>query len=92
MIDLTTDIRHERAVLIGVATPDTPFEKMNEYLTELAFLVDTAGGVAVRKIIQNLPHPDLRTYLGSGKLREVKEYIEENKIDIAVFDDELTPS
>lgn len=92
MIDLTTDIRHERAVLIGVATPDTPFEKMNEYLTELAFLVDTAGGVAVRKIIQNLPHPDPRTYLGSGKLREVKEYIEENKIDIAVFDDELTPS
>jgi GTP-binding protein HflX len=68
MIDLTTDIRHERAVLIGVATPDTPFEKMNEYLTELAFLVDTAGGVAVRKIIQNLPHPDPRTYLGSGKL------------------------
>lgn len=92
MIDLTTDIRHERAVLIGVATPDTPFEKMNEYLTELAFLVDTAGGVAVRKIIQNLPHPDPRTYLGSGKLREMKEFIEENQIDIAVFDDELTPS
>ncbi|HNY62212.1 MAG TPA: GTPase HflX [Bacteroidales bacterium] len=92
MIDLTTDIRHERAVLIGVATPDTPFEKMNEYLTELAFLVDTAGGVAVRKIIQNLPHPDPRTYLGSGKLREVKEYIEDNQVDIAVFDDELSPS
>ncbi|HQQ21016.1 MAG TPA: GTPase HflX [Bacteroidales bacterium] len=92
MIDLTTDIRHERAVLIGVATPDTPFEKMNDYLTELAFLVDTAGGVAVRKIIQNLPHPDPRTYLGSGKLREVKEYIEDNQVDIAVFDDELSPS
>lgn len=92
MIDLKTDIRHERAVLIGVATPDTPFEKMNEYLTELAFLVDTAGGVAVRKIIQNLPHPDPRTYLGSGKLREVKEYIEDNQVDIAVFDDELSLS
>ena len=55
MIDLTTDIRHERAVLIGVATPDTPFEKMNEYLTELAFLVDTAGGLLLEKSFKISP-------------------------------------
>ncbi|MDR2980514.1 MAG: GTPase HflX [Bacteroidales bacterium] len=89
---LTNDIRAERAVLVGVATPVTPFEKVNEYLDELAFLVDTAGGVPVKKIIQNLPYPDPRTYLGSGKLEEVGQYIEENKIELAVFDDELSPS
>lgn len=90
MADLTTKIEHEKAVLIGVATPSTPFEKVTEYLTELAFLVDTAGGIAVKTVIQNLPYPDPRTYLGTGKLDEVKKYIIENEIPIAVFDDELS--
>jgi len=85
-------LHNETAVLIAVATPSLPFEKTNEYLDELAFLTDTAGGIAVRKFIQNLPYPDPRTYLGSGKLEEVAFYIEENKIAIAVFDDELSPS
>lgn len=92
MADLTVKIEQERAVLIGVATSSTPFEKVNEYLTELAFLVDTAGGIAVKRVIQNLQYPDPRTYLGSGKLLEVKEYIIDNQITIAVFDDELSPS
>lgn len=92
MADLTAKIEQERAVLIGVATSSTPFEKVNEYLTELAFLVDTAGGIAVKRVIQNLQYPDPRTYLGSGKLLEVKDYIIENQITIAVFDDELSPS
>jgi len=82
----------ETTVLIAVATPSIPFEKASEYLDELAFLTDTAGGIAVRKFIQNLPYPDPRTYLGSGKLEEVARYIEENKVEIAVFDDELSPS
>ncbi|HHU47010.1 MAG TPA: GTPase HflX [Bacteroidales bacterium] len=82
----------EKAILIGVSTPDTPYEKMEEYLEELAFLVETAGGLPIKKVIQNLQFPDPKTYLGSGKLNDVKEYIEENKIDIAVFDDELSPS
>lgn len=92
MDNLTTDIRSETAILAGVSTPSVSFEKINEYLDELAFLVDTAGGVPVKKFIQNLPYPDPKTYLGSGKLQEVADYIQENKVDLAVFDDELSPS
>ena len=92
MPDITPNLNNETAVLIAVATPSIPFEKVNEYLDELAFLTDTAGGIAVRKFIQNLPYPDPRTYLGSGKLEEVAHYIDENKIQVAVFDDELSPS
>ncbi len=92
MADLTAKIEQEKAILIGVATPDTPFDRVNEYLSELAFLVDTAGGIAIKKVIQNLPYPDPRTYLGSGKLEEVKNIIIDLGIQIAVFDDELSPS
>jgi GTP-binding protein HflX len=80
------------AVLIAVATPSVPSEKVNEYLEELAFLTDTAGGVVVRKFIQNLSYSDPRTYLGSGKLEEIAQYIVDNKVEVAIFDDELSPS
>lgn len=82
----------ERAVLIAVATPAVGIERVTEYLDELAFLLDTAGGIAVKQFVQNLQHPDSKTYLGSGKLDEVAAYVAENKIDLAVFDDELSPS
>lgn len=88
----TLEINSEMAVLIAVSTPSVSVEKVNEYLEELAFLVDTAGGVAVKKFTQNLQYPDPKTYLGSGKLEEVREYIRENKVGLAVFDDELSPS
>ncbi|MBP5650766.1 MAG: GTPase HflX [Bacteroidales bacterium] len=88
----TNEIQQERAILIGVCTPSVTPEKVKEYLTELAFLVDTAGGVPDRQFTQNLPYPDPKTYLGSGKLNEVRDYVAEHKIDLAVFDDELTPS
>ena len=88
----TSEIKEERTILIGVCTPSVTPEKVKEYLTELAFLVDTAGGVPDRQFTQNLPYPDPKTYLGSGKLNEVRDYVAENKIDLAVFDDELTPS
>ena len=88
----TSEIKEERAIRIGVCTPAVTPEKVKEYLTELAFLVDTAGGVPDRQFTQNLPYPDPKTYLGSGKLNEVRDYVAENKIDLAVFDDELTPS
>ena len=88
----TSEIKEERAILIGVCTPSVTPEKVKEYLTELAFLVDTAGGVPDRQFTQNLPYPDPKTYLGSGKLNEVRDYVAEHKIDLAVFDDELTPS
>ena len=92
MNEITVNISNEIAVLIAVVTPTVPYEKVNEYLDELAFLTDTAGGIAVKKFVQNLPYPDPRTYLGSGKLEEVAGYIEDNKINIAIFDDELSPS
>ncbi len=82
----------EKAVLIAVSTPDVSEDKTAEYLDELAFLVETAGGECVKKYIQNLQHPDSRTYFGSGKIAEVAEFVRENDIDMIVVDDELPPS
>ena len=67
MNENNANIQNETAILVAVATPSVAFEKVNEYLDELAFLTDTAGGIAVKKFIQNLPYPDPRTFLGSGK-------------------------
>ena len=86
------DNKEERAVLAAVATPSVGIERVNEYLDELAFLLETAGGVAVKKFVQNLQYRDPKTYLGSGKLKEVAAYIQEHDIELAVFDDELSPS
>ena len=86
------EIVAEKAVLLSVCTSNNTLERVMEYLEELAFLVDTAGGVPVKKFVQNLPYSDPKTYFGSGKLEEVHEYIKENDIDLAVFDDELSPS
>ncbi len=86
------DNKEERAVLAAVATPSVGMERVNEYLDELAFLLETAGGVAVKKFVQNLQYRDPKTYLGSGKLEEVAAYVKENDVELAVFDDELSPS
>jgi GTP-binding protein HflX len=80
----------ELTVIIGLVTANQPIERTKEYLDELAFLVDTAGGEVVKRFMQNLDHPDSRTYLGSGKMNEVKEYILDNEIKTIVFDDELS--
>ena len=82
----------EEAVLIGVATKQQDMERTLEYLEELAFLVDTAGGIALKKFIRKLEYPDPRTYVGSGKLTEICEWVQSRKVDMVVFDDELTPS
>ena len=92
MTDKTTDNSKERAVLLAVSGPDADAERTAAYLDELAFLVDTAGGEAACRFIQNLPHPDSRTYMGSGKIKEVAEYVHNEGISFAVVDDELTPS
>ena len=89
---LEAQIEEEKAVLLSVCTSNTTLERVMEYLEELAFLVDTAGGVPVKTFVQNLAYPDPKTYFGSGKLDEVHDYIKENDIDLAVFDDELSPS
>ena len=87
-----SDIPVERTVLLAVSTPAIGEEKTQEYLNELAFLVETAGGEEVKRFTQNLAHPDPRTYMGSGKIKEVAEYVHDNQINLVVVDDELSPS
>ncbi|MGA2823151.1 MAG: GTPase HflX [Bacteroidales bacterium] len=82
----------ETAILIGVAHHQQDLFTVEEYLEELAFLVDTAGGIPVKKFIQKLEFPDPRTYVGKGKLEEICSYITFHEVDIAIFDDELSPS
>ncbi|MEI7661700.1 MAG: GTPase HflX [Bacteroidota bacterium] len=82
----------ETAILVGLVTHNQDQERTQEYLDELAFLVDTAGGLPLKRFTQKLDHPDSRSYVGSGKLKEIQAWIEENPVDMAVFDDELTPS
>ena len=82
----------ERAVLVGLITPDITQNQAYEYLDELAFLAKTAGAEPVRNFTQRLPCSNNKTFVGKGKIQEVKLYIEENRIDIIIFDDDLTPS
>lgn len=89
---IETAIIKERVVLVGVTTSDVTEEQTQEYLDELAFLVDTAGGIVEKRFVQKLPMRDSRTFVGTGKLADIHDYIEENKIDMAVFDDELSAS
>lgn len=87
-----TAIQPETAILVGIILPHQSEEKEEEYLEELAFLVDTAGGIVKQVFTQKLHHPDRATFVGSGKLDEIKAYVEAEEIDIVVFDDELSPS
>lgn len=87
-----TAIQPETAVLVGIILPDSSEEKEREYLEELAFLVDTAGGIVKEVFTQKLSHPDRATFVGTGKLDEIKAYVKAEEIDIVVFDDELSPS
>jgi len=89
---ITSNKKAETAVLIGVITSDQSEEMAKEYIDELEFLAHTAGAITKRKFSQRLDKPHNKTYLGKGKLEEVKAYIDENVIDIAIFDDELSPS
>ena len=82
----------ETALLVGLATRRQEMERTLEYLEELAFLVETAGGIPVKRFVQRLDHADSRTYVGSGKLKEIKAWMDANPVDMVVFDDELTPS
>ena len=86
------EIIKETVVLVGLITKDQNEEKANEYLEELNFLVETAGGTTVKRFLQRLIHSDSRTFVGSGKLNEIKSFITSSNVDIVVFDDELSPS
>jgi GTPase len=80
------------AVLVGVTTPDQLFEDQNEYLEELRFLAETAGAKTIKIFNQKLTHPDSRTFVGKGKLEEIKKYISGKKVSLVIFDDELSGS
>ena len=82
----------EKAIFVSVQTPNETNEQIIEYLGELRFLAETAGVLGDKEFIQKLVKRDSKTYVGSGKIEELKTYIEDNLINVAIFDDELSPS
>ena len=82
----------EKAVLVAVMQQDQTEQQVNEYLDELAFLAETAGANTVRKFMQKLSHPDSKTFIGKGKLEEIKSFIQGKDIRVVIFDDELSGS
>jgi GTP-binding protein HflX len=87
-----TAVKQERAVLVGVITQGETDEQAKEYLEELEFLVSTAGAETIKSFTQKLQRPDRATFVGSGRLEDIKAFVTEEEIDMVVFDDELTPS
>jgi GTP-binding protein HflX len=83
---------NEKAILIGLVYPGTDDNRSHEYLDELAFLTETAGAEPVKRFQQKLSIPDPKTFVGSGKIEEIANYVAHRKIDIAIFDDELSPA
>jgi GTP-binding protein HflX len=82
----------EKAVLVALMQPGQPERQVKEYLDELAFLAETAGAVTVKQFMQKLDHPDPRTFIGKGKLEEIRSYVQGRDIRVIIFDDELSGS
>jgi GTP-binding protein HflX len=89
---IETNKPRERAILIGILYPGQDENEVEDFLEELSFLTETAGAEPIKRFIQKLDVPNPRTFVGSGKIMELALFISENKIDIAIFDDELSPS
>jgi len=93
MLDKKNSIgKEEKAVLVGLIHKDQTETQVQEYLDELAFLAETAGAVAVKRFTQKLLHPDSKTFVGKGKLEEIKNYCQQKNVRILIFDDELSGS
>src|SRR5690606_27250790 len=86
------EIIYEKAILVGIITQQQSEEKLQEYLDELEFLTQTAGGEVIKRFTQKMDKPNPKTFVGTGKLEEIELYIAENKIDTVIFDDELSPA
>jgi GTP-binding protein HflX len=84
--------RPERAVLVGVSRKSDPETKIDDYLDELEFLATSAGAEVVGRFKQRLERPNPKTYVGSGKLQQIEQFIRQNKVDVVIFDDELSPA
>jgi GTP-binding protein HflX len=89
---VTVDAVEESCVLVGVITSEIDETIAHEHLEELEFLAETAGAITHTKFLQKLPYPNPRTYVGSGKLEEIKQFMKAMDIDMVIFDDELSPS
>jgi len=94
VLDKKNSIQQEvKAVLVGLVDKEQGDERLaNEYLDELAFLAETAGAITVKRFTQKLSHPDSRTFVGKGKLEEIKQYVHTRDVGLVIFDDELTGS
>lgn len=90
MIEKKTEYIGERAVLVGLITQLQNEAKANEYLDELAFLAETAGATSVKTFLQKIDYPNPRTFVGKGKLEEIRQFVEDNDIELAIFDDDLS--
>lgn len=86
------NLDYEKVVLVGVITSTQNEEKVNEYLDELAFLTYTAGGEVIKRFTQRMEAPHPKTFIGTGKMEELAQFVEENDIGTVIFDDELTPA
>jgi GTPase len=85
--------QEQKTVLVGIVTGGQTEQQLNDYMDELAFLAETAGVIAVKRFTQKLPHPDSRTFIGKGKLEEIKRYVNlQSDVELVIFDDELTGS
>jgi GTP-binding protein HflX len=89
---ITSEIKQETAVLVGVHLQEQTVDEVHDYLDELLFLAETAGAVVIKRFVQRLTTPNPRTFIGSGKMLEIKKFVEENDVDLVVFDDELSAS
>jgi GTPase len=89
---IETNIPLERAILVGIIYPGQDEREVEDYLGELAFLTETAGAEPLKRFVQKLDSPNPRTFVGSGKMSEIALFVHENNVDIAIFDDELSPS
>ena len=90
MLEKKTILKEEKAVLVGVVSKEQTETQVQEYLDELAFLAETAGAVTVKRFVQKLQHPDTRTFVGKGKLEEIRKYVKDKDVRVVIFDDELT--
>lgn len=89
---ISTAPEQETCVLVGVTTQNVDDEETKEYLDELEFLAQTSGAITKKRFVQRLDVPHVKTFVGSGKMKEIEDYVNEHEIDMVIFDDELSPS
>lgn len=89
---IITEHQTEIAILIGIILPRQAEEEVNDYLEELEFLAETAGAKTIKRFVQKVDSANPRTFIGTGKVAEIKEYVEQNDVNLIIFDDELTPT